>query len=301
MKAKNPWVYLALLGAILFWSSVPLFLKYFTTRLDAWTVNGVRYGFAALLLLPAVFGYDESEMPGRNIWKDALIPSLVNVLGQVGWALAPYYIDASLMGFGIRSAFFFTLLTSLWLLPEERYLVRSPMFWGGAGLCVAGLCALFASSLIGARASPTGLIILFSTALIWGYYGVSVRKHMHGYSPHHSFGVICLYTAAVLVVLMALFGHGRAVLHMGGFPFTLLLVSALLGIAVAHILMYHVISRLGPLIESSGEFMTPFLTFTGAALLFGERLSFWQWIGGLGVICGSLLMVRTHRGAVETP
>jgi len=293
--------YVALLGAILFWSSVPLFLKYFTTKLDAWTVNGLRYGFAALLLLPAVWRYDARRMPGRNIWRDALIPAVVNTLGQVGWALAPYFIPASLMGFGIRSAFFFTLFASLWLLPEERYLARSPQFLIGGAICIAGITALFSSSLVHARTSPAGLAILFATALVWGFYGVSVRKYMQGYATQHSFGVIGLYTAAALLVLMFAFGDSRAALSMGGFPFALLLISAALGIAVAHVLMYYVISRLGPLIESGGEFMTPFLTFAGAALLFHERLNPWQWAGGLGVIAGSLLMVRAHRGPVETP
>ena len=37
-----------------------------------------------------------------------------------------------------------------------------------AALCVAGLSALFSSSLIGAHASPTGVAILGAPALIWG-------------------------------------------------------------------------------------------------------------------------------------
>ena len=118
MKGKNALALAALCGAMLCWSSVPLFLKYFTHSLDAWTVNGIRYSFAALLLLPAVFSHRRKHLPGRIIWKDALIPTLINTLGQVGWALAPYFLAASVMGFGIRSAFFFTLLGSLWFLPE---------------------------------------------------------------------------------------------------------------------------------------------------------------------------------------
>jgi drug/metabolite transporter (DMT)-like permease len=59
--------------------------------------------------------------------------------------------------------------------------------------------------------------------------------------------------------------------------------------------MYYVLGHLGAIIESGAEMMTPFVTFGGAALIFGERLSALQWSGGLGVIAGCALMISAHR------
>jgi drug/metabolite transporter (DMT)-like permease len=285
---------LALFGAILCWSSVPLFLRYFTAHLDAWTVNGVRYGIAAILLAPLLFRLEAP--PGRSIWRDAWIPALINTIGQVGWALTPYYIPAGVMGFGIRSAFFFTLLAGVWLLPDERRILKSPLFWIGAVGCISGIGLLFRESIASAHLPPLGLILLFATAAVWGIYGVSVRRSMQGYAAHHSFAVICLYTAVILGILAPLLGHPGQLLHLSPKPLILLAVSAIIGIAIAHVLMYRVLHRFGALVQSGGEFMTPFLTYCGAAWLFGERLASGQWIGGVAVIGGSLLMIRARIG-----
>ena len=295
LDVRKHFVVVALLGMIVCWASIPVFLKYFANvRLDAWTVNGVRYGCAAVLMLPFVLSYRRHPLEGRNIWRDALVPSLINALGQVGWALAPYYLDASVIGFGIRSSFLFAVAAGLWLLPPERVLMRSRLFLSGGGACVAGILLLFGGAGRGGG-SPVGYGILLATAAVWGFYGVCIRKFMHGYPPYHAFGVVCVYTAAMLVVLMLPLGHVGALASCGAKVVTALVVSAVIGIVIAHILMYAVVRRFGPLIEAGGELSTPFLTFCGAAVLFGERLTTSQWVGGIGVICGSACMVLAHR------
>jgi drug/metabolite transporter (DMT)-like permease len=296
MKKKTSVAVLALLASILSWSSIPLFLKHFTESLDAWTVNATRYGIASLLLLPALRAAPPpvaGNLP--TLWRAALVPALVNSLGQIGWALIPYYVSASVMGFGIRASFLFTIFGSLWLLPEERYLLGSLRFWTGGILCVTGMFTLFWGSLRQSVASVPGLLILFGSAAVWGFYGISVRKFLRGYPPHRSFAVISLYTATVLLLLMLLFGRVSALVELAPATLGLIALSAVLGIALAHVLMFYVLGHLGAIIESGAEMATPFLTFCGAALIFREHLSALQWIGGIGVIAGCTLMLSSHR------
>ncbi len=300
MRKKTVPAFLLLLVSIFSWSSIPLFLKHFVASLDAWTVNGVRYGIAALLLLPALRGLSGDEPGRRSLWHAALVPALVNSVGQVGWALIPYYVTASVMGFGIRASFLFTIVGGLWLLPEERYLLRSRAFWSGGVLCVAGIVALFWGSLRREAASVPGLLILLGAAAIWGFYGITVRKFMPGYPPHRGFAVVSLYTAAVLSVLMFAFGRVSALGEATPGTIGMLALSAFLGISLAHVLMFYVLEHLGAIIESGAEMLTPFLTFCGAALIFGERLGPLQWAGGLGVVLGCLLMFAAHKPRPES-
>jgi len=292
-----------LCAAILCWSSVPLFLRHFalTTKLDAWTVNGIRYGFAALLLSPCILSHRRRYPHGSAIWRDALVPAAVNTLGQIGWALAPYYLDAGIIGFGIRSSFLFAVLASFWLLPDERYLLRTPSFWAGAACCLLGIVGLFAPSLRLGGTSLAGTLILLGTAIVWGFYHVTVRKYMRPYPAFDSFAVICCYTAAALLVLTFAVGKPRAVPATPAPALALVLGSAALGIAMAHVCMYSVVRRLGALIASGAEFATPFITSFGAFLLFGEQMSRAQWCGGGAVICGSLLMVVSYRPQDRSP
>jgi drug/metabolite transporter (DMT)-like permease len=299
MKKKPSFAVLALAAAVLSWGSIPLFLKHFTAFMDAWTVNGIRYIAGAMLLLPALRGVSRPE-PGRSsLWRSALIPSLVNSIGQAGFALIPYLVTASIMGFGMRASFLFTLAGSLWLLPEERHLFFSRLFWAGGALCIAGICALFWGSMQQAAASVPGLLLLFGDAAVWGFYGVTVRKYMRGHPPHRSFAAISLYTAGILTVLMLLFGRFSALAEQEPHTLGLVILSAGIGISLGHVLMYYVLGHLGAIIESGAEMATPFVTFIGAALLFGERLSALQWAGGLGVIAGCALMISAHKRRPE--
>jgi drug/metabolite transporter (DMT)-like permease len=214
----------------------------------------------------------------------------------------PYYMTASVMGFGIRSSFLFTLLACLWLLPEEHYLFRSPLFWMGSVVCIGGVAALFQGSLKEADASAPGLLIMLGSAGVWGFYGVTVRKYLRGFTPQRCFAVISLYTAAILIALMLIFGRVASLRLLSPIQLGLLLISAVIGVAFAHILMFYVLSHLGPVIESGAEMLTPFFTFCGAALIFGEHMSLIQWCGGVGVVAGCLLMicVSKPKDAVES-
>src|SRR5512137_376704 len=131
---------LAALGtAILFWSSVPLLLKFFTHRLDAWTVNGLRYTFAALFWLPFVLRHRRAAPPGRNIWKDAIPPAACHAVGQLLFGLTPYFNDATVINFVSRSSFLFVTLFGFMMLREERPLARDPIFWTGVAGTLTGL------------------------------------------------------------------------------------------------------------------------------------------------------------------
>jgi len=299
MKRETLPALLALTGAIVSWSSIPLFLKYFTGYLDAWTVNGIRYGLAALMLLPVLRPQRARQTPGTSLWKAALVPALINTAGQVGWGLIPYFVSASVMGFGIRASFFFTLAGSLLLLPEERYLFRSRAFWCGSAVCIAGVSSLFWGSLRQSTASLPGLLLLLLASGVWGFYGVSVRRFMRGHPPHRAFAAICLYTATLVCILMFAVGRFAALGTLSPGLFSMLFVSAVLGIAVAHVLMIYVLNRLGAVVEAGAEMATPFLTFCGASLIFGERLSPLQWAGGLGVVLGCALMILAHKAKPE--
>ena len=111
MMHKHPsfTAWLAMAISIVGFSSVPLFLKHFTHHLDAWTVNGLRYGVAALIWSPVILSNALRANHQPIPWKAAIMPALFNTIGQVGWALAPYHNDAGLMGFVVRTSFLFAI------------------------------------------------------------------------------------------------------------------------------------------------------------------------------------------------
>src|SRR5688572_25088255 len=74
------------------WASVPLFLRHYADLIDFWTSNGWRYGFSALLWLPVlIIAGLRSSLP-KGLFIAAIVPSIVNALGQVCFTAAHYFI-----------------------------------------------------------------------------------------------------------------------------------------------------------------------------------------------------------------
>lgn len=293
VSAKHPLLpALSALGAsILFWSCVPLLLRHFTHLMDAWTVNGLRYGFAALFWLPYVLRHRREVPAGRNIWKDAIPPAAVHVVGQMLFGLTPYFNDATVMNFVSRSSFLFVTLFGFAMLPDERPLSRRPLFWVGLAGTTAGLAAMYMGGIGTSSTSAGGMGLLIVTAAFWGLYSVLVRRCMSGYSVRLSFGVISLYAAPGLLALMFGVGHWQAALHVGLLVWVLVWLSAIAGIALGHVLFYRAIHALGPIASEGGLLLIPFVTAILAFAILGERLTALQWVGGFVVVLGCLALL----------
>jgi drug/metabolite transporter (DMT)-like permease len=299
---------LSLIGATVGFGVIPIFLKHFADtepKLDAWTVNGVRYSVGALFWLPFLLVLDRRPAaadPGpapRNVWRDAAVPSIVNVIGQACFGLSAYYVLASTVGFVIRLSFLFTVLFSLLVLAEERLLARKPVFWVGVVLSIAGVAAMFFQQLRGSGEDTwVGAAIIVATAVAWGAYAVTVRRYMAAYSARQSFGVISIYSSAALVALMFAFGEFEKLLDLTPDLWALLMISALIGISFGHVLYYRGIHRLGPVVANGITLLTPFVTYLAAVVVLDERLSLAELGGGLLVVGGGGLLVFA-RGQVE--
>jgi drug/metabolite transporter (DMT)-like permease len=298
-----------MIAATLGFGIIPIFLKHFAQFLDPWTVNGIRYSAGALFWLPFLLVLDRrsggsgAAAPGRSVWRDAAVPSVVNVVGQAAFGIGPYFVPASTMGFVLRLSFLFTIVFGLAAIAEERLLIRQPAFWLGTVLSLAGVVAMFAEEVRGGVGSVSGLVIIVATAVAWGAYSVTVRRYMAGYSARRSFAVISLYSSASLVLLMLLFGRVGSLAEISAGLWANLMLSALIGIAFGHVLYYRGIHELGPVVASGMSLATPFVTCLAAAILLGERLSGIQWIGGLLVVFGGGFLVlaraRIERSAPQ--
>ena len=289
------------------WSSIPIFLRYFTGYLDAWTVNGIRYSVGALFWLPYVLLMHRRTkgqappVPGRSVWRDALVPLVPNVLGQVGYAISPYYLPASTIGFALRLSFLFTIVFGLLVLAEERLLAHRPVFWFGVVASLGGVALLFMGKLgDGSGASVVGMVILVASTIAWGAYAVSVRHRMAPYPVRQSFGVISLYTSVALVVLMLIFGNVGALAEFTPRLWAFLIASALIGVAFGHVFYHRGIHRLGPVVASGVLLVTPFLTYLGSAIFLKESMTAMQLAGGVSVVVGGALLVRARAEVDST-
>lgn len=287
-------VVLTLLG----WSSVPLFLRHFAESIDAWTSNGWRYGFAALLWAPAfALAMRRADTRGRLL-RMALIPSVFNAAGQVCFTWAHYMIDPGLLTFALRFQIVFVAVGAFAMFPSERAVVRAPLYIVGFALVLlggTGAGLLGDEPLRGANAA--GFMLAVLSGALFAAYALSVRKCMHGTHPITAFAAISVYTAGVMLLLMLAFGRraGLDAIDLPGEQFALLVLSALIGIALGHVFYYISIARLGVAVASGVIQLQPFVVGVGSFFLFNEALHARQWASGCAAVMGALLMLETQR------
>ena len=289
---------LTLLG----WSSVPLFLRHFVDLIDPWTSNGWRYGFSALLWAPVlVIGFLGGRLkPG--LWKAAIVPSIVNAFGQVTFVLAHYQIEPGLLSFGLRSQIIFAAVGAYLLFPAERRVIRSRSYLLGVLAVMGGTSGAL---LMGPERpdgdAALGIGLAIVSGLFFALYALSVRKYMRDRNSVVAFAMISQYTAAAMVVLMVLFGRrsGVEVIELPRSEFALLLLSAVIGIALGHVLYYMSIARLGVAVSAGVLQLHPFVVAIASFFLFAEVLNTAQWISGSVAISGALLMLTAQRRVVR--
>ena len=104
-------------------------------------------------------------------------------------------------------------------------------------------------------------------------------------------------TAAAMVALMVSLGErsGLSALDLRSDQFLLLLASAVVGIALGHVLFYTSLIRLGVAISAGVLQLPPFLVSGASYFLFEEILTVGQWTGGCVAVIGAALILAVQR------
>jgi drug/metabolite transporter (DMT)-like permease len=297
-------VTLTLLG----WSSVPLFLRYFADSIDAWTSNGWLYGVSALLWAPVLIIVAWRRRLPAGLWRAALVPSIINSTSQVIFCYAHYKIDPGLLSFGLRSQMIFAAVGAYLMFAIERPVIRSPMYLAGMAAVLVGTAgAVLLGDVPVTGAHALGITLSLTSGALFAGYALAVRRFMNGFNSVVAFAAISQYTAAAMVVLMLVIGRrgGLDALDMGGRDFGLLLISAVIGIALGHVLYYMSINRLGVAVSSGVLQLHPFTTGIASLFIFHEVLTNAQWASGFIAVGGAVLMLgvqgRLARRAAAEP
>jgi len=286
----------ACLGALACWAVNPIFIKYLASFLDCWTQNLLRYGVACVFWLPVLVVCLATGRLDRRICTRAIPPAAANVIMQTFWAAAFYYIDPALMDLVMKSSVLWIAGISLVLFPQERSLLRSVRFWLGMTLSILGVAGVTAFKQgFGERQTLIGILFAAAAAFFWAWYAVGVRVAFRNTDSRIGFSVISVYTVAGLLILNLIWGNPRQALALTPGQWACLAVSAILGIAVAHVLFYSAIRRIGATIPSLVILLTPFIVVALSHVFFGETLNPMQWASGLVLLVGAALAVWSQQ------
>jgi len=287
---------LACLGALCFWALGPNFIKYLTRYMDAWTQNLLRYFVACLFWLPFLALSVRRKRFDKRIWRRALLPAAANIVMQSLWAAAFYYIDPAFMVLLTKTTIVWIAGFSLVFFPEERTLAKSRRFWLGLGLCVVGVVGvLYFKDDFAARGTMVGVVIGLAAAFMWGVYTVTVRMAFRDIDSRTGFSVISIYTVVGLAGFALAFGKLGDCLNMGVKPWAVVVGSAVMCIALAHVLYYAAMRRIGATIPALVILAQPFAVLAISYVVFGESLNVLQLVFGAALLVGAGLAVWAQQ------
>lgn len=288
----------ALLASVLCWGAVPVLLRDLTEVIDPWTANGVRYSMAAVLYWPVLI---VAAVQGHLSWRLialCVVPAAFACAGQVLWGLAPYYIDASAIGFLVRFSLVWSLLGAMILFSDERRLLCLPRFYIGLAFSIGGFVSMaMFRGLTGAHVSlETGVVIMLFCSVFFGWYAVSIRYFMREFHPVLSFAVVAQFVSVGTLIAMFWRGEPERILDLNQteWAWTELVVSSFLGVALGHILLYTGIRRIGASVASGVQSVTPFVTATLGAIFLNEALTGPEWSAGIAMVIGGLILLSAQ-------
>ena len=146
-----------------------------------------------------------------------------------------------------------------------------------------------------AKKTLTGIIMALTMAFFWGAYLISVKIVFKDIDSRSSFSVITIYTVAGFCVLTSLFGNPAACLKMPMWPWACVAISGILSIALAHVLYYSAMKRIGVTIPALILLAQPFLVLAVSSVFFDESLNSLQWIFGIVLLTGCALAIWSQK------
>jgi len=272
---------------MLCWGLTPVLLRQLTESIDAWSANGFRYPMAAILFWPVlVWGFRTKRITGSIVLR-CLIPGMFALAGQIFWAMAPYYLPATSIGFFVRMSVAWALLGAMLFFAEERLLLRRFRFYLGMLLNVGGFLMLASTKTMGVEA--TGVLVISICSFFFGCYAISVR-FLRGIHPLIAFAIVSQLVSVGTITAMFVSGQ-HDFSRLQSFDWVLMIVSSLLGVGVGHILMYTAVMRLGPSIAGSVQTVSPFVTAALAMAFLGENMKAMEWLSGIVMFSGAIVLV----------
>jgi drug/metabolite transporter (DMT)-like permease len=191
---------------------------------------------------------------------------------------------------------------SLIFFPGERPLLRSPRFWLGLLLSLTGLLGVLSFKKdFAAVGTRIGIAIALAEAFMWAVYTISVKIALRDIDSRSGFSVISLYTTVGLWICAVGLGHPERALDMNVPAWTAIVVSGILSIALAHVLYYAAIRRIGTTIPMLVVLAQPFIVFSMSSVIFHERLNALQLLSGVVLLLGSASSIWAQQHLRITP
>jgi drug/metabolite transporter (DMT)-like permease len=279
----------ALLVLAAIWGGSFIFMRFLAPLLGPVTTTGGRVLIAGLVLW-AVYGATGFRLEWRRNWRRYLVLGVLNSgIPFTLYAFAALHIPASLsVVLNALAPMFGAVFSAIWL--ADRLTWRK---LAGLGLGVLGVSLV--SSLDRVSTSPLALAGLAACVLATICYGLStvyIRKRAMDVKPRALAGGSQLMAGLVFLPLMASIPPRAAP---GPLVIGVEVAFGVLCSAVAFLLYYRLVARVGPTKTLLVTLLMPAFGMLWGFLILGERITWVRLLGAAVILAGTYLVAYPPR------
>lgn len=261
-------------------------IKVTLEQIDPFSLNALRYVFAAIILISV------TKWRGFSIWvkREHLLPVIgIGMVGNLIYQVL-FIVGVNLTNAANSAVILGTIPVWIALLAhlftEEKLTLNKSvgLFFAflGVGLIIFGREGRFSFS----SSNALGDLIVFCSAIAWAAYTILSKKYLRLYnsSQYSAFISLVGVVGLVAVGMPSLLETDFTSITIGGYAG--ILYSGLLSVGLAYLIWNRGVHKIGAIKTAAYQNLVPVLGLLFGVVLLNESLSLIQYIGSFFVIIG---------------
>lgn len=288
---SHPLDWLILASLVVAWGSSFAMTKIAVTHLDAAWIMALRLAIAAAVLVPYAYAAGQTLHAPPRVW--AKFTSLAFVGHAAPFFLITWgtgFVTSGVSGLLMGAIPLFLVVLAHFFLPDEPLTLpkAAGFLLGFAGIIVLiGPKAVFTLGLSGEEV--IGEAAILAGCICYAVHGIAAKR-LGIEHPVKQTAAVCLAAALMGLAFASLVSPGG----LAGTPSIALwavLGLGLLPTAIATLIMYRLLSRMGPSFVAFSNYLVPVYAVVLGALLLGEPLS-WNVGAALALVLAGIAVSR---------
>lgn len=296
-------IILAFLSIYLIWGTTFLAIAYSLEGFPPFTLSGLRFTIAGLLIL--LFQYKKGEKPNSvSNWKKNAVPGILVLsagTGLVAWAEQYVSATEAAIVLAITPILFIVIDKANWKHNFSDKLLNIGLLFGFGGLLI-----FLKDSLLQNATDNNGIYrtvafgILFLSAILWVLGSLYSKKHKSGHSIFLNVGQQLTVGGIGSLIIASLRGEWTQI-QWASIPVSAwlaLFYLVIFGSMVAYLSFIWLLSVKPPALVSTHTYINPVVAVIFGWLIAAEFISGWQLVGLSIILFGVLL---TNLGSYKIP
>jgi len=290
-QKSHPLDWLLLAALVVAWGSSFAMTKIAVTHLDASWVMALRLAVAAAVLVPYAFATGKPLSPSTDPWRKYTWLAFVGHAAPfflISWGT--HFVASGVSGLLMGAIPLYLVVLAHFTLPDEPLTVPKTIgfIMGFAGIIILiGPEALLNLSMSGAELK--GELAILAGGMCYAVHAVTAKRLGFDH-PVKQTTAVCL-AAALMGLAFAGLASPSGLAHVPAAAYWAVAGLGVLPTALASLLMYKLLSRIGPSFVAFSNYLVPVYAVMLGAVVLNEQLG-WNILAALALILSGIAISR---------